>query len=80
MTKTIAVDDSLTTLKKRLEREGYKIVDMDKTNLKNVDAVIVNSIDDNVMGIQNTYTKSPVISADGLGHEEVIKELKNKGL
>ncbi|MDI3533953.1 MAG: hypothetical protein PWQ82_318 [Thermosediminibacterales bacterium] len=80
MTKTIAIDDSLTSLKKRLEREGYKIVDMDKTNLKNVDAVIVNSIDDNIMGIQNTYTKSPVVSADGLDHEEVIRELKNKGL
>lgn len=80
MTKTIAIDDSLTPLKNRLKREGFKIVDMDKANLKKVDAVIVNSIDDNIMGIQNTLTKSPVISANGLDHEEVIKELKNRGL
>jgi hypothetical protein len=78
MKRIIALDDSLSPIRDYLVDKGYQVVDIHDSNFDNVSAVIVNSIDDNFMGIQDTMTKAPVIEATGLTPEQIVSELENR--
>ena len=75
MTKIIAVDDSLSPIKQPLENMGYQVTRMGDNQ---IDAIIVNGIDDNFMGMEDVIHNVPVINAQGKTPRDVVKELEGK--
>lgn len=79
MKRKIAVEGSLTDVKNLLQSKGYQVEDLkDTNNLNNYDAIIITGQDSNTLGIENTVTKSPVITARGQTAEEIYHQLKNR--
>lgn len=59
--------------------KGYEVVSLSNaTDLDECDCCVVTGMDSNIMGMQTTTTKVPVIEASGLSAEEVCKEVENK--
>lgn len=70
----IAVDETLSPVAEILERNGYNII---QQRDKNADAIIVDGIDDNMMGMEDIVDDVPVINADGKTPQEVLRELED---
>ncbi len=78
MTK-IGVEQSLTNIKAALRDKGYDVVELkQESDARNVDCCVVTGLDSNVMGIQDTITKAPVIDANGMSADEVCREVENR--
>jgi hypothetical protein len=75
MTKTIAVEDSLTPIKQTLQDRGYNVTRMGDPK---IDAIIVSGIDDDFMGMEDVMYNVPVINAQGKSAEDVVTELEMK--
>lgn len=79
--KNIGVQKELSTVRDYLKNNGYSVYEVDTTNitssttLKSFDALVVSGVNDNVMGIDDTVTKIPVINADGLTPSDVKDQL-----
>lgn len=74
----VAVATELGNVRTALEREGFTVVDLEGTDLKDVNAVIVSGVSDDVMGIQDTETNAPVITADGRAADEILSDVKHR--
>jgi len=68
----IAVEDSLTPVRKRLEAAGYEVVQL-SARPEGVQAVVVNGMDDNLLGDQRIAVGVPVIDADGQSPDQVLE-------
>lgn len=75
MKKTVALDDSLSPIKRALEKEGYKVTRMGDVK---ADAIIVSGIDDTFMGAEDVAQNIPVINAQGKTADQVLDELRRK--
>ena len=75
MNKIVAVDDSLIPITEVLKQRGYHVTNIGDTG---VDAVIVNGMDDNFMGMEDILYDVPLVNAQGKTPEEVLTELKAK--
>jgi hypothetical protein len=73
--KKIAVEDNLSAIKQALEKGGYTVVS--PKSKENVMACVVMGMDNNLMDIQNTVTKAPVIDAAGMTPEQVISRIES---
>lgn len=79
--KNIGVQKELSTVRDYLKNNGYSVYEVDTTNitssttLKSFDALVVSGVNDNIMGIDDTVTKIPVINADGLTPSDVKDQL-----
>lgn len=73
--RTVVVDDSLSPIVDTLKRNGYLIVG---SRTQDVDAVIINGLDDNFMGREDIKKDVPVINAKGKTAEQILKELKQR--
>ncbi len=73
--RTVAVDDSLSPIMDILRRSGYYTA---KPGTQGVDAIIINGIDDNLMGMEDINQDVPIINAQGKTAEQVLKELERK--
>lgn len=79
--KNIGIQKGLSPIKDYLSNKGYNVQEFDNStenavkNLGNVDAIVVTGMDQNVMGIETTYTKVPIIDANGMVPEEVEKSI-----
>ena len=71
---TVAVEDGLTPVKELLRSQGHRVVDP-KGDLTQVDAVVLTGGGENFLGDRRTRTKAPVISAEGLSAENILREL-----
>lgn len=77
MKKIIAVEEGLSkSIKETVEKEGYTVVR--PGSAAKVDATIISGMDDNIMGMQDIFGKSPVIDAAGKTAEQVLDELKDR--
>ncbi len=74
MAKKVAVEDNLSTIKKALEQRGYTVVS--PKSKENVMACVVMGMDNNLMDIQNTITKAPVIDAAGMTPEQIVSRIE----
>jgi hypothetical protein len=74
----VAVATELGNVRSLLEDEGFTVVSLEGTNLKDVNAVVISGVSDDIMGIQDTTTTAPVITADGRSAEEVMKDVKQR--
>lgn len=80
----IAVEQNLTPVKDYLADKGYqvdciRISDETPSKLQGYDAVVINGLSNNLLGIQDTMTGAVVINADGLTPEEIGKEIESSG-
>lgn len=78
MMKKIAVEGSLENVKNYLQEKGYEVEELNNKNLNIYDAIIVTGQDSNVLGIENTVTKSAVITARGQSPEEIYQQLQDR--
>ena len=80
--KKIAVQKGLNPIKDYLSEEGYTVKEFDnrKKNAGNFldryDAVIVTGENQNIMGVENTISSTPIIDATGMTGEEVKKQIE----
>jgi Uncharacterised protein family (UPF0180). len=77
----IAVEKDLTPVKDYLTSKGYAVecIDFNQQNsekLQGYDAIVVTGLNSNLLGMEDTVTKSAVINADGLTPEEIANELE----
>lgn len=79
--KNIGVQKELSTIRDYLSDNGYKVFEVDTTNLTSsttllsFDAVVVSGASDNIMGIDDTAGKLPVINSDGMTPQDVLDQL-----
>jgi len=82
--KKVAVQNGLTAISDYLCKEGYKVREFDnrKKNAGNFldkyDAVVVTGENQNVMGIEDTISSTPIINATGMTGEEVMHRIEAK--
>lgn len=80
--KKIAVQKGLNPIKDYLSGEGYTVKEFDnrKKNAGNFldryDVVIVTGENQDIMGVEETITSTPIIDATGLTGEEVKNEIE----
>lgn len=71
----VAVDQALGNVDTLLRAEGYRVVPL-SSDLSQVEAVVVNGLAENLMGIEEIMTASTVIDASGLSAEQVLAQVK----
>jgi coenzyme F420-reducing hydrogenase alpha subunit len=74
----VAVEDSLRAVKERLRAAGYDVLSLAGGVPDHVAAVVVNGLDDNLLGRQDVLARAPVINAAGLTPEEVAAEVARR--
>lgn len=72
--KRIAVEPALSQVRSLLKQEGYEVMEMQQ--FQNADCVVINGGDDNLMGMQDALTRSPVIDANGMTAQQVLDQIK----
>jgi hypothetical protein len=84
--KKVAVERDLSRIGDYLKNEGYNIQQLD-TNMKyntsflnSFDAVVLSGVSDDVMGMQDTVTSTPIINADGMTVEQIRDEIEKKSI
>jgi aspartate 1-decarboxylase len=78
MMKKIALDQTLTDISHVLQESGYEVVDYSEENLKDIDAYVISGEDKNMMGMNGTATRQPVINAQGMSAKEIRFELQRR--
>jgi hypothetical protein len=73
----VAVDDRLGELGQILMAEGYQVVDL-AGDLGQVDAVITSGLSQNIMGIQTTSTRAPILNGAGRSPDEILADLERR--
>lgn len=79
--KSIGIQKELSTVRDYLKDNGYSVYEVDTTNitsnttLQSFDALVVSGVNDNIMGIDKTESRIPVINADGLTPVDVKDQL-----
>ena len=76
MRKKIAVEHSLTDVVDYLKEKGFDVESLDNSrDLNRFDAIVVTGQDSNILGIEDTETKTPVIKARGQSAELVYDQI-----
>ncbi len=76
--RIVAVATELGNVRRQLEARGFLVVDLEGTDLKQVDAVVVSGVSDNLAGFQDIETEAPVIAASGRGAAEVAEDVAER--
>lgn len=71
----IGVDDGLRPVKERLRAGGYEVVPLSAGVPADVAAIVVNGLDDNILGVQDIVVRVPVVNAAGRSAEDVAAEI-----
>jgi len=75
----IAVEGSLTDVRDYLQQRGYKVEALGTgNNLNKYSAIVITGQDSNMMGIEDTYTKAPIIDARGRSAEEIHDQIQKR--
>ena len=74
----VAVDDALRPVKEQLLAGGFDVVRLAGGVPGDVQAIVVNGLDDNLMGRQDIVSRVPIVNADGLTPEEVAAEVSRR--
>lgn len=75
----IAVEGNLSNVRKALQNNGFDVVTMDSSkDLANCDCCVISGADQNMMGIEDTFTKVPVINAEGMNEQEIVEQVRSR--
>ena len=84
--KKVAVQKGLSEVKDYLKDEGYTVKEFDNSKknaghfLDRYDAVIVTGENQNIMGVQETISSTPIIDATGMTGEEIKKQIESRNI
>jgi hypothetical protein len=76
--KVIAMEDGLDPFKRHLQEKGFKVVDMNASDLHRPDAVVVSGMDKDFGGNLAIETEAPVFDASGKTPEEIYEEITRR--
>ncbi|WP_251553734.1 YkuS family protein [Neobacillus muris] len=75
----VGVEQSLTNIQQALRDKGHDVVELkQESDATNCDCCVITGMDSNVMGMQDTVTKAPVIDANGLSADEVCQAVESR--
>lgn len=74
----VAVEEGLSQIEDILSRNGFEVVGVKSTRLRDVDAIVVSGLDVDIMGDESTLTKAPVVEVYGRSAEEVLRDLRER--
>lgn len=74
MSKTVAIEAGIKSLKPQLENEGYRVIDLRAG--QTADAYILSGMDENMTGNMTRVSDGFVINAKGRQPEEILYDLK----
>lgn len=81
MIRTIGVEKGLNNVEEFLKSRGYDIKEFETSEINNnnflnsVDFIVSTGGNENFIGIENSSTKVPVISAEGRTPENIEKQI-----
>lgn len=82
--KKIGVEVGLTNVADFLKNEGYSVeilsesIDNNIPKLDGLDAIVTSGMNTDMLGISDTETKTPVISANGLTPQEIKSRIEGQ--
>lgn len=75
----IGVEPTLTNVKQALTEMGHEIVDVhSEEDAAGCDTIIISGMDQNMMGISDTFIEGPVINAEGASVEEICQLVNHR--
>ncbi|MBE3599632.1 MAG: YkuS family protein [Limnochordaceae bacterium] len=76
--KIIACDDDIMRMRDAIEAAGYRVVPLHEADLRQVAAVVLSGMDDNLLGSERRLSDAPVIEASGMGADDIVAALRNR--
>lgn len=76
----VAVDRTLKPVQDALREAGFSVIGPEDAALRRPVAIVVDGLDDKIMGIENPVAPAPVINADGLTADQVLREVERRAL
>lgn len=76
--QTIAVERGLDNVRSFLESQGYQCIALknEDSQVQGAAVIVISGGDKNMMGMQDTRTEVPVVSAEGLSPDQVHDRIK----
>lgn len=75
----IGVEPTLTNVKQALTEMGHEVVDVhSEEDAAGCDTIIISGMDQNMMGISDTFIEGPVINAEGASVEEICQLVNHR--
>lgn len=74
----IAIEDNLTNVRQAIEARGWQAVPIHQLKAGSVDAIVCTGQERNMLGDETVRTQVPIIEADGLTAEEVLRRLESE--
>ncbi|QTL96855.1 hypothetical protein GM661_02125 [Iocasia frigidifontis] len=78
MKERIAIEDKLSEVSQELKTFGYEVVDLDNTNLADVNAVVISGMDKNTMDMSTIQTNAPIINGRGMTAVQIRNEIDKR--
>ena len=72
----VALDRDLSRFASALKAAGFRVVDADDADVAAADVVVVDGLDDHVMGMATTEFPAPIVDATGLTAGQVVSAVR----
>ncbi len=72
----VALDRDLSRLGAALKAAGFRVVDADDADVGAADVVVLDGLDDHVMGIATTKVAAPIVDAAGRTADQVVAAVR----
>ncbi len=80
MARTVAIAGELSSYRDALKARGFRVIPLTEAALDEADAIVVDGMEDDLLGMQDAATLAPVIDADGMTPEEVADAVEQQAL
>lgn len=77
---TVAIEEDLSAYQHVLEQAGCHVIPLNKRAVGIAQAIVVQGIDNNFLGMEDPETLAPVINADGMTPDEVLAAVKSRAI
>ncbi len=77
---TVAMEKELTPYRRILEDAGCHVIPLDASAIGIAEAIVVQGTDNNFLGVENPETLAPVINAQGMTPEEVLRAVQTRAI
>lgn len=77
---TVAIEGLLTPYSHLLKEAGYHVIPLDDQALHQAQAIVVDGLDNNFLGMDDPLSKAPVINADGMTPNQVLAAVERRAL
>lgn len=74
----VAVDEDLGPYREAIRQAGYHVVPVSDHSVADAACIVVDGIDDRIMGIETALTPAPVINVTGMTAEQVVQEVRKR--